>query len=50
MPANTSAIFAGWPASGTAPVSAMRIGSAVSWRTTPMVGPNNGANCQDGLR
>ena len=50
MPANRSAIFAGWPAAGTAPVSAIRIGALVSARTAPMVGPNSGANCQSGLR
>jgi hypothetical protein len=50
MPANRSSIFAGWPAAGTAPVSAMSIGSLVRSRTAVMVGPNSGANCQLGSR
>ena len=37
MPANTSAIFAGWPAAGVAPVAAMSIGSRVSICTLAMV-------------
>ena len=43
MPANTSAILAGWPAACVAPVSAMSIGSPVSSRTAMMVGPNIGS-------
>src|ERR1035441_716638 len=40
MPANRSAIFAGWPAEGAAPVSARSIGSRVISPTATMVGPN----------
>src|ERR1035441_9495020 len=49
IPANKSAIFAGWPVAGVAAVSAMSIGSPVSARTAEMVGPNNGENFQVAL-
>ena len=50
MPANRLVIFSGSLAARVALVSAMSIGSLVSSRTAMMVGPNIGANCQDGWR
>ena len=48
MLVNRSVIFVGWSALAAA-VSEMRMGSRVSFRTALMVGPNSGANAQDGL-